>query len=106
MQIMGDVVRHHVVRSHHWYSQLSCDVEDHAAEEKVILDVHHVRDGRFLEFRGWTTPYHEGRGKPKIGIEQKRQGENPKHLNAILPGNLPAKVTAWTDDRYLMAPLG
>ncbi len=100
--MMRDVFGHHVIGSHDRYSELSGDLTNRVAQQKVILDMDNVGPARAQKVA--NRVFDEKRGsKTEFGIKKKREGLNTKHRYAVLQRRLGAKSAGRANDRNFVA---
>ena len=58
--MMRYVLRHHMIGSHYRYFELSCNLKNGVAQQKVVLDMNNIRSAhaqkvpnRSLDKKGW-----------------------------------------------------
>jgi hypothetical protein len=83
MQMVRNVLGHHMIGSHNWYPEFSSDLTNRIAQQKVVLNVNHIRSARAQKLPYGSFDKKRGR-KAEFGIKKKRERMNPKDSYAPL----------------------
>jgi len=93
-----------MIGSHYRYPELSCDLQNGVAQQKVVLDMDNIRSARpqkvpnrSLDKKGWR--------KAEFGIKKKRQRMNPKYSYALSQEALGANASGRANDRSFVTSL-
>jgi len=94
-----------MIGSYYRYSELSGDLKNRVAQQKVILDVDNIRPGltQKVTYRSFDK---ERRRKAELGIKKKRERMNPQDSYTLREEGLRANSPGRANNRNFVTTLG